>query len=194
MTQSRFPLTQILNDAAAGDPAAGERLLSAVYDQLRHLAAGQMARESPGGQLQATALVHEAYLRLLGNESSQQWDNRAHFFGAAAEAMRRILVEHARARLRIKRGGGWHRVDLDHAEAAGAADDADPGDVLALDEALARLQQFDPRLAEIVKLRCFVGLTIAEAAAALGVSSRTIDRDWTTARAWLKAELSEKGP
>lgn len=186
------PLTQLLNEAAAGDPAAEERLLNTIYDQMRRLAAGQMAREPAGGAagpLQATALVHEAYLRLMG-DSNQQWDNRAHFFGAAGEAMRRILVEQARARLRIKRGGGWRRVDLDHAETASAADDVDPADVLALDEAIARLQAFDSRLAEIVKLRCFVGLTIAETAAALGVSNRTVDRDWITARAWLKAELS----
>ncbi len=194
MSQNPPPLTQLLNDAATGDPAAEARLLGVIYEQLRRLAAGQMAHEAHAGSLQATALVHEAYLRLMGPDASQQWDNRAHFFGAAGEAMRRILVEHARARLRIKRGGGWRRVDLDHAESAGAVGDADPADVIALDDALAKLQEFDPRLAEIVKLRCFVGLTIAETAAALGVSNRTIDRDWTTARAWLKAELSGECP
>ena len=177
-------ITGILAALARGEPGADAELRAFIYGELHRMARSQMAQESPGHTLQPTALVNEAYLRLLGG-SEQRWENRAHFFGAAGEAMRRILVEHARAKGRAKRGGGLERVDLDRAE--GAADD--PDEVLSLDAALARLEEFDPRMAEIVKMRCFVGMSIAETAAALGVAARTVDRQWTLAKAWLRGEL-----
>ncbi|CAG0981193.1 hypothetical protein PHYC_01775 [Phycisphaerales bacterium] len=179
-------VTQLLAAAHAGDPRAGEQLLPLIYDELRKLARSYMRRESDGQTLQATALVHDAYLRLVGgNEVS--WNSRGHFFGAAALAMRRILVERARARGRVKRGGGARRVELgDH-----AVEKADAGvDLIALDEVLEKLERYDTRKCEVVMLRYFTGLTNDEIAAALGVSSATVRNEWTFAKAWLLRELS----
>ena len=174
-------VTRILSAIEQGDPHAAEELLPLVYDELRKLAAQRLAEERPGQTLQATALVHEAYLRLVGAQKVQPWNSRGHFFAAAAEAMRRILVEQARRKGRLKRGGDKKRVDLDEAEIAfaGPADD-----IVALDDALARLAQKHPEKAELVKLRYFAGLTVNEAAEVLGVSTSTVDRHWTYARAW----------
>jgi RNA polymerase sigma factor (TIGR02999 family) len=175
------PVTRLLDAAVAGDPAAADQLLPLVYDELRQLAAARMAAESPDHTLQPTALVHEAYLRLVGGES-RGWDSRGHFFAAAAEAMRRILINKARDKARLKRGGGRRRLDLDGlADAAAASAD----DLLDLDDALAELARSYPRCAELVKLRFFAGLTLDEAAAALGVAPRTADREWAFAKAWL---------
>jgi RNA polymerase sigma factor (TIGR02999 family) len=183
-------VTRILSQSEAGDPKAAAQLLPLVYDELRKLAAARMAGEAPDHTLQATALVHEAYLRLVDGEHQKHWDSRAHFFAAAAEAMRRILVDSARRRGSVKRGGGRLRESLH--EAVLAAPDA-PADLLALDEALSRLETTDPRAAELVKLRYFAGLTIPEAADALGVSPRTADDIWAYARAWLFRELQGTG-
>ena len=171
-----------LNAIEGGDPQAASRLLPLVYDELRRLAAQKLAQEKPGQTLQATALVHEAYLRLVGAEPAQPWNGRGHFFAAAAEAMRRILVENARRRHSLKRGGGHVRCDLDGLQLA-APEPVE--DLLALDEALNRLAALDPIKAELVKLRYFAGMTIEEAADALGVSSATAKRYWNYARAWL---------
>ena len=180
-------VTHVLNAIEAGDPSAAEQLLPLVYDELRKLAAQRMAQEKPGQTLQATALVHEAYLRLVGSDPKQPWDSRGRFFAAAAEAMRRILLNHARDRGRQKRGGGRQRVDLDH---LAMADQATDDEVLALDEALQRLEQHNPPCAELVKLRFFTGLTMDEAATALGIAVRTAHRYWAFARAWLYDSLS----
>lgn len=178
-------VSTILNEISAGDRAAASRLLPLVYDELRRLAQQRLAREKPGQTLQATALVHEAYLRLVGNEDKPQWAGRGHFFAAAAEAMRRILVENARRKKRSKHGGGRRRVDLDSALAFEA-----PGeDLVVLDEALTRLAALEPIKAEVVKLRFFAGLTVPETADALGISVATAERYWTFARVWLYAEL-----
>ncbi len=216
-------VTRILSQIDAGDPDAAEQLLPLVYDELRKLAAARLAHEKPGQTLQATALVHEAYLRLVGSAGEQRsevggqrsevisptfdlrpptsgtpaprpqpltppaFNSRGHFFGAAAEAMRRILIEQARGKARLKRGGDLARVDLDNVEIAVDA----PGlDVLELDDALTRLATKHPEKAELVKLRYFAGLTGDQAAAALGISSATADRYWTYARAWLVRELA----
>jgi RNA polymerase sigma factor (TIGR02999 family) len=175
-------VTGILSVIEQGDPAAAEQLLPLVYDELRKLAAERMAQERPGQTLQATALVHEAYLRLVDTAKAQHWNSRGHFFAAAAEAMRRILVEAARKRGRLKRGGDRQRLDLDALQLSvqGAADE-----LLALDEALGEFAQAHPAQAELVKLRYFAGLTVAEAAQALGISTSSADRHWTYARAWL---------
>ena len=162
-------------------------LLPLVYDELRRLAAQRMARESPGQTLQATALVHEAYLRLVGGNPDRPWEGRGHFFAAAAEAMRRILVENARRRHRLKRGGHRGRVDLDAASPAAPETD---DDLLALDEALEKLAAKDPVKAQLVQLRIFAGLTLAEAAEILGLSPATADRYWAYARAWLRVEIA----
>jgi len=175
-------VTQLLDAAAAGDRRAAAELLPVVYDELRMLAAARMAREAPGHTLDATGLVHEAYLRLVGG---QRFDHRGHFFAAAAEAMRRILVESARRKSTQKRGGEGERVDFDPERFA--APDR-PEDLLALDEALEHLAASEPQVAELVKLRYFTGLTIPEAAEALGVSPRTADAWWAFARAWLLAK------
>jgi RNA polymerase sigma factor (TIGR02999 family) len=174
-------ITQVLNAIEAGDPHAAEQLLPLVYEELRKLAAQKLAQEKPGQTLQATALVHEAYVRLAGPDPAQHWNSRGHFF-AAAEAMRRILVERARKRRRLKRGGDRQRLDLDALQLAvpEAADE-----LLALDEALAELALKHPDKAALVKLRYFAGLTVAEAAQALRISTSTADRHWTYARAWL---------
>jgi RNA polymerase sigma factor (TIGR02999 family) len=180
-------VTHILSAIEQGDPHAAEQLLPLIYDELRRLAAGKLAQERPGQTLQATALVHEAYLRLVDREKVQRWDSRGHFFAAAAEAMRRILVEKARRKGRRKRGGDYQRVDLVDLEiqTQGPTDD-----VLALDEALTQLAQKHPQKAELVKLRYFAGLTIPEAAQALGISTTTAERYWTYARAWLFRQLA----
>jgi len=180
-------VTQALDAIASGDPHAADRLLPLVYDELRRLAAQKLAHEKPGQTLQATALVHEAYLRLVASRGRQphdapSWNGRGHFFAAAAEAMRRILVENARRRRSFKRGGGHVRHDLDDLQLA-APEPVE--DLLALDEALNRLAAVDPVKAELVKLRYFAGMTIEEAAGALGISSPTAKRYWTYARAWL---------
>jgi RNA polymerase sigma factor (TIGR02999 family) len=176
----------ILSALEQGDPHAAEQLLPLVYQELRRLAAQQLAREKPGQTLQATALVHEAYLRLVGG-AELSWNSRGHFLCAAAEAMRRILIEQARRKGSVKHGGGRRRVDLD--EVAPAATPRDDDDLLAIDEALTRLAAHEPARAELVKLRFFGGLTMPEAAAALGISLATAERWWVLARAWLCAEL-----
>jgi len=180
-------VTRILTAIERGDPSAAAQLLPLVYDELRKLAARRLAQEKPGQTLQATALVHEAYLRLAANpdgkpENAQQWNSRGHFFAAAAEAMRRILVEKARKRGRQKRGGNFHRLDLD---ALQLTLHENPADLLALDEALTDLAKQHSEKAELVKLRYFAGMTVADAAHALGISTSTADRHWTYARAWL---------
>ena len=181
-------VTHLLDAAAAGDRRAAADLLPLVYDELRKLAAVRMAAESPDHTLQPTALVHEAYLRLVGGSDQRRWDSRGHFFAAAAEAMRRILIEAARRKHGPQHGGHLLRLDLDP-ECPAAPDRS--ARLLALDEALDRLATVEPRAAEVVKLRYFAGLTVAEAAAALGISSRTADNDWAYARAWLVAALRD---
>jgi RNA polymerase sigma factor (TIGR02999 family) len=179
-------VTRILAAIKQGDPRAAEELLPLIYDELRKLAAQRLAQERPGHTLQATALVHEAYLRLVDAEGQGCWKGRAHFFAAAAEAMRRILIDSARRKRRPKHGGDRHRVDLDDAGDA-IAPPAD--DLLALDQALEKLASEDRVSADLVKLRYFAGLSIDEAAAALGMSPRTADRRWAYARAWLRQEM-----
>jgi RNA polymerase sigma factor (TIGR02999 family) len=180
-------VTQILNAISHGDPRAAEQLLPLVYDELRKLAAQRLAQEKPGQTLQATALVHEAYLRLVDTDRDQVWNGRGHFFAAAAEAMRRILVEQARRKGRSKHGGGHRRVALD--EALNVAE-TPADDLVALDEALTRFEAVDPEAARLVKLRYFAGLTMAEAAEALGLSLRSAERNWTYARTWLRRDLN----
>jgi RNA polymerase sigma factor (TIGR02999 family) len=180
-------VTRLLSAIERGDPRAAERLLPLVYDELRHLAARRLAREAPGQTLQATALVHEAFLRLVGGAGGDPgWNGAGHFFAAAAEAMRRILVERARHRRTLKAGGGRHRRDLADIQPAVPEPDLD---LIALDEALAKLEARHPRRAALVKLRYFAGLTIEQCARALGVSTTTVENDWAYARAWLKLEL-----
>ena len=183
-------VTSILSAIEDGDPKAAEKLLPLVYEELRKLAAAKMAQENPGQTLQATALVHDAYLRLVDSAREQNWENRGHFFAAAAEAMRRILVEKARRKRRLKRGGGYQRVDLDNLE---IAVDGGVEDIIALDEALSKLGEIHPEKAQFVKLRYFAGLTVVEAARAMGISSTTADRYWTFARAWLYREVAPEG-
>jgi len=179
-------ITQLLDSAAAGDTHAAAELLPLVYDELRKLAAARLAEEKPGQTLQPTALVHEAYLRLVGGEPDRPWDGRGHFFAAAAEAMRRILIDRARDRRRHKRGGDWRRLRLEQIDHF--AEEL-PDDLLAIDEALGKLAREDPTCGELVKLRFFSGLTLAEAAEALGLARRTADRCWAFARSWLFDEL-----
>jgi RNA polymerase sigma factor (TIGR02999 family) len=181
-------VTQILSAMAGGDSHAGSQLLPLVYDELRKLAAQRLAGEKPGQTLQATALVHEAYLRLVGADDEQSWESRGHFFAAAAEAMRRILVEHARARSADKRGGRLKRVEL--ADWHNVAQP--PEQILALNEALQRLVALDPQKAQLVTLRYFGGLSLPEAANALGISLRTAERWWHFARSWLYAQLIDE--
>ena len=175
-------VTRILSAIEQGDAQAAEELLPLVYDELRKLAARRMAQEAPGQTLQATALVHEAYVRLVDVEKAQHWDSRRHFFAAAAEAMRRILVENARRKGRKKRGGEYDRVDLREADLVVTVPD---DKLLAVDEALQQLAEESPEKAELVKLRFFAGLTLEEAAEALGISRTTAHRYWAYARAWL---------
>jgi RNA polymerase sigma factor (TIGR02999 family) len=178
-------ITRILNAAQQGDSRAAAELLPLVYDELRRLAAWLLANEKPGQTLQATALVHEAYLRLVSKEDPG-WQGRRHFFGAAAEAMRRILVDNARRKKRLKHGGQVERVEIEEVEIASPLPD---DDLLALDEALGKLAEVDPRGAELVKLCFFVGLTQEQAAKELGISVSTVERNWAFARAWLFREM-----
>ena len=187
-------VTRVLSAIDAGDPSAADQLLPLVYDELRKLAAARLAKEKPGQTLQATALVHEAYVRLVDTAKQDEpaapakWNSRAHFFGAAAEAMRRILVENARRKDRLKHGREHKRVDL---ESGCLVSEAPSLDLLALDEALTRLASVEPAKAELVKLRFFAGLTMTEAAAVLDISLATAERYWTFAKSWLGAELSD---
>ena len=186
--ESPKSITQILQTASNGDPKAAEHLWMMVYDELRAIARQQLAHESPGQTLQTTALVNEAYLRLIGDEQVQ-WENRRHFFGAAAQAMRRIRVDAARRRKRLKRGGDWKRIA---AEEGVPVTDENPDLILAVDEAVDRLEAMDARRAEVVKLRFFAGLRVEDVATALGVSPRTVELDWQFARAWLHRELKHE--
>jgi RNA polymerase sigma factor (TIGR02999 family) len=192
-------VTRILSAIEGGDPYAASQLLPLVYEELRKLAAQRLAREKPGQTLQTTALVHEAYLRLVDVDpaKAQQFSGRGHFFAAAAEAMRRILVEGARRKQSLKAGGGRRRVDLEGVKPPPAAAAALAGpaglDLLALDEALAALERAEPRKAELVKLRFYAGLTGGQAAEALGISSATAENDWAYARAWLRLRLGGGG-
>lgn len=174
-------VTRILSAIEQGDPSAAEQLLPLVYDQLRKLAAQKMREEKPGQTLQATALVHEAYLRLVGG-TAQQWGSRRHFFSAAAEAMRRILIENARRKQRLRHGGNWDRQDLDDAS---LAVEIPPDELLEINDAIETLQRRDGQVAELVKLHYFTGMSIEQAAELLGIPRRTAFRDWAYARAWL---------
>jgi RNA polymerase sigma factor (TIGR02999 family) len=180
-------VTRILGAIEQGDPQAAAQLLPLVYDELRRLAAQRLAEEKPGQTLQPTALVHEAYLRLVGKGEEPHWDNRGHFFSAAAEAMRRILIDNARRKGRVRRGGARQRVDLDEADLIA---DGPDNNLLDLDAAMTQLAELDSARAELVKLRFFAGLTMPEAAATLGISLTTAERYWAFARAWLYAELT----
>jgi RNA polymerase sigma factor (TIGR02999 family) len=182
-------VTQILSHIESGDTSAAEQLLPLVYDELRKLAAARLANEKPGQTLQATALVHEAYLRLVDVDTATHWDSRGHFFVAAAEAMRRILVDSARRRASLKRGGDCNRIDLSDQPASTGANQID---LLALDEALRRLEMEQPDMAQLVKLRYFAGRTLEETAQMLGISRATAQRNWAYARAWLFGQLSER--
>jgi RNA polymerase sigma factor (TIGR02999 family) len=184
-------VTRILSAIEQGDPHAAQQLLPLVYEELRKLAAQKLAQEKPGQTLQATALVHEAYLRLVDVEKTQQWSGRAHFFAAAAEAMRRILIENARRKHRLKHGGDRHRVDLDEAFSVA---EAPADDLLTLDEALNRFEATDPLAAKLVRLRFFAGLTMPEAAEVLAISLRQAERNWTYARTWLHREIASVTP
>lgn len=184
-------VTQILSAVAAGDPKAAAELLPLVYDELRKLAAARMATEKPGQTLQATALVHEAYLRLVGPDPGQPWNGRGHFFAAAAEAMRRILVDAARHKGRAKRGGDLARVELTDAAARA---EAAPDELLTVDEAIGRLTAEDPAAAELVKLRYYAGLSVEEAATALGMARSTAYEHWAYGRAWLASHLNTSSP
>ena len=180
-------LTHILSAIEQGDPHAAEQLLPLVYDELRKLAAQRLAQEKPGQTLQATALVHEAYLRLVGEDEEQHWDSRGHFFAAAAEAMRRILVESARRKQSQRRGGRNERCELRDDD---RVDIPLNDELIDLDEALAKLASADPQAAELVKLRVFAGMTVEEIAEVQGLSARTVKRNWVYARAWLGRQLS----
>ena len=182
-------VTRILSAVEQGDPQASDQLLPLVYNELRKLAAARLAQEKPGQTLQATALVHEAYLRLVDVKKAQHWNSRGHFFGAAAEAMRRILVDKARRKRSQRRGGNSRRIELTAVEPSLPVNQLD---ILALDEALNELAARDPRAAELVKLRYFAGLTVPEAATALSVSVATAENDWAYAKSWLKIQLSTK--
>jgi len=181
-------VTQILSQIESGDPSAAEKLLPLVYDELRRLAAARLVQEKPGQTLQATALVHDAYIRLVDVDKAQHWDSRGHFFAAAAEAIRRILVENSRKKRRIRHGGDRQRVDLE--QDITIAEESDDR-ILCLDEVLTRFAVLEPVKAELVKLRYFAGCTIDEAADLLGISRTTAKRYWAFARAWLLAELHD---
>jgi RNA polymerase sigma factor (TIGR02999 family) len=188
MFEAMADISQILEAIDGGDPSAADQLLPLVYEELRKLAAQRMAREKPGHSLDATALVHEAYLRLIGNGEERRWGGRRHFFAAAAEAMRRILVEDARRKQGPKRGGRWRRTDMNLDLFAA---EAEPIDIVALDDALTRLAAESAIRAEVVKLRFFGGLSVPETAEALDISVATAERYWTFARTWLYAHLSD---
>ena len=181
-------ITHILAKIESGDRLAAEQLLPLVYDELRQLAAAKLAHEKPGQTLQATALVHEAYVRLVDQSVPQQWENQRHFFAAAAEAMRRILVDNARRKQSEKRGGAHVRVALSDVDPAATPPD---DDLVALHEALERLEAIDSQKAQVVKLRCFAGLTVPQVAELLGVSASTVDNYWAYARAWLRVEMTQ---
>jgi RNA polymerase sigma factor (TIGR02999 family) len=183
-------VTRILGKIEAGDPSAAEQLLPLVYEELRKLAVAKMAQEKPGQTLQATGLVHEAYIRLVDVDKAKHWDSRAHFFAAAAEAMRRILVDNARRKATEKRGGDFQKIDIDGLDIAVGSS---PEQLLAIDEAIAELVRLDPSAGGIVKLRYFAGLSVEQAAAALGISATTAYRHWNFARAWLHSELLDRG-
>jgi RNA polymerase sigma factor (TIGR02999 family) len=182
-------VTRILSDVEQGDPHAAAQLLPLVYEELRKLAAAKLAQEKPGQTLEATALVHEAYLRLVGPDQARQWDSRGHFFAAAAEAMRCILVENARRKKRLKRGGGRLQVEL--AKQDLVARDS-PDDVLALDDCLTKLAAEDAAAAQVAQLRFFTGLSVEEAGKSLGLSRAAAYRHWTYARAWLRCEIKKR--
>ncbi len=184
-------VTQILSQIQAGDPMAASKLLPLVYEELRKLASVRLAHENPGQTLQATALVHEAYMRLVGNDSDPKFDHRGHFFAAAAEAMRRILVEKARHKNSLKAGGQLNRVELSKVDVDNKKQQPD---ILALNEALEQLEVRDPGAAELVKLRFFVGMTIAEAADVLGVTVANANSDWAYAKTFLRAEMLDQPP
>ena len=179
-------VTRILSQIESGDPLAAEQLLPLIYDELRKLATAKLALEKPGQTLQATALVHDAYIRLVDVDQAQHWNSRGHFFGAAAEAMRRILISQARRKASIKAGGHHHRVNLSEMEPEIAGPQMD---LIALDEALEQLESRDPRAASLIKLRFFAGLTMSQAAEALGVSIATAENDWAYAKSWLRLQM-----
>jgi RNA polymerase sigma factor (TIGR02999 family) len=179
-------VTNILSQIEQGDPSAADQLLPLVYEELRKLAAANLAHEKPGQTLQATALVHDAYLRLVDVKKAQHWNSRGHFFAAAAEAMRRILIDRARSKSRKKRANGGHKLELD---SISVAIDASPDELLFIDEALERMEAEYPQCAELVKLRFFAGMSQQESAVALGIPRRTADRQWSFARAWLYQQL-----
>jgi RNA polymerase sigma factor (TIGR02999 family) len=181
-------VTRILSQIEQGDPKAAELLLPLVYNELRRLAAAKLAQEKPGQTLQATALVHEAYVRLVGDDNSQQWDNRGHFFAAAAEAMRRILIEQARRKQSDKRGGDRQRIDIEQIDLVGKPDHEE---MLAFDDALTRFSGEDPEAARLVKLRYFVGLSVEQAGEAMGISRSSAYDHWVIARAWLRCTLGD---
>ena len=183
-------VTRILSEIETGDPSAAQQLLPLVYEELRKLAAGHIANEAPGQTLNATGLVHEAYLRLVGNAGDRAYANRAHFFAAAAEAMRRILVDAARRKQALKRSGGYGRISLDPDELPAASVDADSW--IDLDEAIEALEEIDSVAAKMAKLRVFAGLSVEESGAALGLPRATAFRTWTYARAWLTAALADR--
>ena len=185
-------VTRILNQIESGDLSSSEELLPLVYGELRKLAAARLNRENPGQTLQATALVHDAYVRLVGTEQNCGWDSRGHFFAAAAEAMRRILIDRAREKQSQKRGGDWQRQEL--ADIAVGEGENLTADILSLNEVLDRFEQVDPAKAKLVKLRYFAGLTIPQAAEAMQISTSTADRHWSYARAWLKTEINRSEP
>jgi len=182
-------VTHILSQIESGDPSAADQLLPLVYDELRKLAAAKLAQEKPGQTLQATSLVHEAYVRLVDGNQAQHWNSRGHFFGAAAEAMRRILVDNARRKQSLKQGGQFQRQDANLDQ---LCREKDSSNILAVDEALATLAQENPAVAKLVKLRFFAGLTLDEAALALGVSVRTANRYWTYAKAYLHTAIHDE--
>ena len=183
-------VTKILSRIEQGDKDAADELLPLVYDELRKLATARMVRENPGQTLQATGLVHEAYIRLVEASDAQHWDSRGHFFASAAEAMRRILVERARHKQREKHGGGWNRLELNEVADVAAMP---PGELLSLSDAIDSLSQHDPAAAELVKLKCFAGLSIPQAAKTLGISRSNAYRQWTYAKAWLLSRVGEGG-
>ena len=189
MLHSMSDVTRILNAIDQGDPHAAGELLPLVYDELRKLAAQKLAQEKPGQTLEATALVHEAYLRLVNVDKDQEWHGRGHFFAAAAEAMRRILIENARGKARAKRGGDWRRVDFEHLDGAATIT---PDQLVALDDVVARLAEIDPLAGALVKLRYFAGLPLDQAGAALDISTATAYRHWAYARAWLRTALLDE--
>lgn len=189
MDQAPEQITQVLEAVGSGDPRAAEHLLPLVYEELRRLASARMVQIGPGQTLQPTALVHEAWLRLVGSQEKQLWNGRGHFFSAAAEAMRRILVERARRRAAVKHGGGLRRVDLDQVD---VAEEANSEVLLAVDEALNSLAERDPTAAQLIKLRFFAGMPNVQAAEVLGIPERSAKRMWAYARAWLYKEINEK--